>query len=261
MMNHYLEAILKYKKKIVKGKLDFYSSLRERLDKNEYSRYGLFKRRISQPNKMNFISEIKKASPSKGLIREEFDLLNIAEIYSQNKVDAISILTEDKYFLGKPSYVKKVADRFDIPVLAKDFFIHKGQIYEAMLNGASAILLIVSILSDNEIKSFLKIAASLDVDCLVEIHNEEELSRALDCGAEIIGINNRNLHTFQLDIGISQRLVPQIPSGKVIVAESGIHTREEVNLFYELGVNAVLIGEAFMQEENVGKKVQELMND
>lgn len=259
-MNEYLQKIVDYKKELIAGKIIFYSSLKERFEKNTYSSYRIFKQRISQPHRMNLIAEIKKASPSRGLIREEFDLLAIADIYSRNDVAAISVLTEDKYFLGSPVFVKKVTDRYQVPVLAKDFFLHEGQIYEASLNGASAILLIVAILDDKTLRSLMQVAHSLDLDCLVEVHDEKELKRAVDCGADIIGINNRNLKTFEVDIKNCERLVPHIPPDKIIVAESGIRSRQEIQFLKDLGVNAVLIGEAFMKEEDIDQKVKDMMS-
>ncbi len=258
-MNHYLNQIVAYKKKLVKEKVIFYSSLKERFEKNSYTNYGLFKKSIAVPGKLQLIAEIKKASPSKGLIREDFDIINIAGIYARHDVAAISVLTEDKYFLGQPAYVKKVADHFHVPVLAKDFFLHEGQIYEARLNGASAVLLIAAILDIATLKKFISLGKRLDVDCLVEVHSEEELKTALDCGAEIIGINNRNLNTFEVDIGLTDKLLPLIPAKNVIVSESGINTNSQIKHLKALGVNAVLIGEAFMREEDISKKIQTMM--
>src|SRR3989304_4528809 len=143
---NYLEEILNHKKRLIEKNKAYYASLRESLGRHEHSRYRVFKKKISQPGAVRLIAEIKKASPSKGMIREEFDLLEIARIYMKHNAAAISVLTEDKYFLGKPQYVKKVSEAVNLPVLAKDFFMDEGQIYEARYNGASAILLIVNIL-------------------------------------------------------------------------------------------------------------------
>ncbi len=258
-MNEYLKKIIDYKKGLVHGKIIFYSSLKEKFEKNEYSSYAIFKKQISVPNQINLIAEIKKASPSRGLIREEFDLLSIAETYSNNQAAAISVLTEDKYFLGRPAFVKKVTDKYHVPVLAKDFFIHEGQIYEARFNGASAILLIVAILDDHTLKTLMEVSQRLDVDCLVEVHTKEELHRALECGAEIIGVNNRDLNTFEVNIQACEEIIPHIPKGKVIVAESGISSNAEIKHLKSLGVNAVLIGETFMRTDDIGSKVRDMM--
>jgi len=258
-MNNFLKEICEYKQKVIADKKEYYFSIKSRLDKTEYTRYSLFKKKISQQGKLSLIAEIKKASPSKGLIREDFDVLAIAQQYSSAKADAISVLTEDKYFLGKPEYIKKVTERFDLPVLAKDFIVSEGQIYEARINGASAVLLIVAILNDDQIRHFMMVAASLDLDCLVEVHTSDEVKRALGCGAEIIGINNRDLETFQVNLDTASRLVPLIPKKKVIVVESGIQTKNDIDVLKGLGVNAVLIGETFMRAKDIGQKVKEIM--
>jgi len=259
MLPDYLEKIITHKKVLLARKKDFYVNLETNMGKARLTRYHIFKEKISQPGQVNLIAEIKKASPSKGLIRDDFDVLKIADAYVKNGAAAISILTEDKYFLGKPAYVKKVTDQFAIPALTKDFIIDRAQIYEAFLCGASAVLLIVAILDDQKLKFLMSEANRLDMDCLVEVHDEEELKRALDCGADIIGVNNRNLRTFVVDLKVSETLLPQIPSSKIRVAESGITTHADVVKLQELGVNAVLIGETFMRATDIGAKVREVM--
>lgn len=259
MSEQFLEEILSYKKKLVESRQAAYAIIKEKLQGREYTRYEIFKKKVSEPGKLNLIAEIKKASPSKGLIRKEFDHLKIAKAYQENGAAAISVLTEDKYFLGNINYLEDVANNTNVPVLQKDFFVDEGQIYEARVNGASAILLIVAALDDDSLQRFIETATALDIDCLVEVHNEDELARALFADAEIIGINNRDLKTFEVDLGVSQRLISKIPEGKVIVVESGIKTHEDINKFYELGANAVLIGETFMREQDIGKKIQEVI--
>ncbi len=254
-----LEDILEHKRRLVEEKRAFFSSLKQKFNNTQYSRYRLFSRMISQPGQVNLIAEIKKSSPSAGLIREDFDLLEIAKVFVQNKVAAISVLTEDKYFLGAPYFIKQISDQINIPLLTKDFIIDEGQIYEARFNGASAILLIVSILTDDQLKNLMEAAASVRLDCLVEVHTEGELKRALDAGAEIIGVNNRNLQTLELDPQLCETLIPKIPRGKIIVAESGFKTYHDIAKLKSLGANAVLIGETLMRERNIGKKIQELM--
>jgi len=257
--SEYLQRIIDHKKKLVKEQEPFYRSLYKQLDLSDYHPYRIFKKCISQAGRLSLIAEIKKASPSKGIIRKDFDLRGIAKIYAEHKADAISVLSEDKYFLGKPAFVKKISDEFHLPVLAKDFFIDEGQIYEARYNGASAVLLIAAILDDALLKKLLKKAGDLDLDCLVEVHNKEELLRALEAGAEIIGINNRDLRTFEVTLKICEALIPQVPQGKIIVAESGIHSHKDVKLMQQLGAHAVVIGEAFMASEDIGKKMDEIM--
>lgn len=258
MPSSVLEDILGHKRIQIETKRGFYASLKPKLDNTRYVRYRMFYRMISRPGHLNFIAEIKKASPSVGLIREDFDLLGIARTFVAHKVAAISILTEDKYFLGSPHFIKLVSDQFNVPILMKDFIIDEGQIYEARFNGASAVLLIVSILDDVRLKAFMKAAESLQMDALVEVHNEEELERALVAGAEIIGINNRDLLTLDLDIHTYQRLLPRIPPGKVIVGESGFKTNQDILRLKSLGAHAVLIGETLMRETDIGKKIEEL---
>ncbi|MBF0483713.1 MAG: indole-3-glycerol phosphate synthase TrpC [Candidatus Omnitrophica bacterium] len=257
-MNDFLKDIVEYKKFEVARSKEFYARIKARIDLAEYKRYSIFKKQISQPGKINLIAEIKKASPSLGLIREKFDVLKIAEAYANNGAAAFSILTEEKYFLGKPAYMRQVADQFKMPILRKDFIIDEGQIYETQYLGASAVLLIVAILTDIQIKNFITVASQLDLDCLVEVHDEAELNRALKCGAEIIGINNRDLKTFNVDLAVCEKLIPLIPKDKVIVAESGLKTREDILRVKQAGAHAVLMGEVFMRSDDIGAKIKEL---
>ena len=256
----FLKDIVEHKEKVNAEKSAFFQQIKEKISQTTYDRYSLFKKQISRNNQINLIAEIKKASPSKGLIRENFDVLDIARTYVKNKAAAISVLTEDKYFLGNPLFIKKVADNCDVPVLTKDFIIDEGQIFEAQLNGASAVLLIVAILDNDTLTRFIQTAASLDLDALVEIHNKEELKRAVACGAEIIGVNNRDLRTFEVNMKTAEDLIPQIPEGIITVAESGIKSFDDVKRLKECGVNAVLIGETFMREADIGAKIREIMN-
>ncbi len=258
-MKNFLNDIIEHKRKLNLEKQEFYHTLKEKLSQTSYNRYSLFKKQISKPGQINLIAEIKKASPSKGLIREDFDVTAIAKIYTEEKAAAISVLTEEKYFLGKPMYVKQVADHFQVPVLTKDFILDEGQIFEARFTGSSAILLIAAILTDRALKQYYQLASKLDLDCLVEIHDKEELKRVLDCGVEIIGINNRNLKSFEVDLKISDALIPHIPKDKIIVSESGISTFNEVKHLKDLGAHAVLIGETFMREKDVRAKLKEVM--
>ncbi len=258
-MNDILIDILEHKKKLIEQKQAFYQTLRKNIKPTEHTQYGLFKKAISKPGQINLIAEIKKASPSVGVIRERFDPVDLGRIYSQCGAAAISVLTEDKYFLGKPPYVRHVSDTVFLPVLTKDFFIDENQIFETFSQGSSAILLIAAILDDNQLKSLMDVAGRLDLDCLVEVHEESELQRALKAGAEIIGINHRNLRTLEMDMSLSERLIPLIPKDKVIVAESGIKSYAEIKKLQDLGVHAVLIGETFLRAENVAAKVKEVM--
>ena len=256
----FLNKIIDYKKSLLVEKKAFYASLKKKIKDDKLSRYSIFKKAISAPGEIHLIAEIKKASPSKGLICKHFDVLQIAKTYVEGGAAAISVLTEDKFFLGKPMYTRKVCENFSIPVLTKDFIIDEVQIIETFYCGTSAILLIVAILTDEKLKHLMKVASDLDLDCLVEVHNETELKRAPDAGADIIGINNRDLRTFEVDLKVSERLIPKIPRGKVIVAESGLKTHQDIQALKDLGANAVLIGETFLQAPDIATKIKEVMH-
>jgi len=258
-LNDFLDKIIAHKRSLLKRKKAFFDVLKTNVSPTRMTRYGLFKENISRPGQVNLIAEIKRASPSRGVIRPDFDVEQLARVYADNGAAALSVLTENKFFLGRPEYVRRVSETVPVPVLTKDFIIDEAQIYEAFVQGTSAVLLIVAILDDALLEHLLKVAAGLDLDCLVEIHQEDELRRALRAGAEIIGINHRDLRTFEIDLDLSRRLVPGIPDGKVIVAESGIRTYADVQRLWDLGVHAVLIGETFMRASDVGAKVREIM--
>lgn len=218
-----------------------------------------FKTEIAQSNGINLIAEVKKKSPSKGIIREDFDPIDIAEIYNENGASAISVLTDVKFFDGRLDYLSSIQKVVDIPLLRKDFTIDEYHIYQARVAGADAILLIVAALTQLQLKEFQEIAATLSMASLVEVHTKTELEIALDSGAEIIGINNRDLKTFNTDIATTFKLLDYIPSDKVVVSESGIYTRADVDSLEEAGVNAILVGESLMRSSNIGDKVQELI--
>ncbi len=259
MPNDFLEKILEHKRDLIQKKENYYNAIKEKIKHETFSRYHLFYNAITKSGKINLIAEIKKASPSRGLICQDFTPLRLARIYMESGAAALSILTEDKFFLGKPDYIRTVSNAYTLPILTKDFIIDEGQIYEAYVCGASAVLLIVAILSDEQLMHLKKVATDLDLDCVVEIHNEAELKRALEVDAEIIGINNRNLRTFEVDFKTSERLIPQIPEGKAIVVESGLKSHEEIKKLKALGVHAVLIGETFLRAADVAGKIKEVM--
>ena len=195
---------------------------------------------------MAFICEVKKASPSKGIIAGNFDYLKIAKEYEQAGAAAISVLTEPDFFMGDNKYLKEIADNVKIPVLRKDFIIDAYQIYEAKLIGASAILLICSILDAETLEYFMSVAEKLGLSVLTETHDEKEVKSALKAGAKIIGVNNRNLKTFEVDIKNSLKLRNLIPENIIFVSESGIKTPCDIKLLKDAKTNAVLIGETFM---------------
>lgn len=205
------------------------------------------------------IAEIKKASPSKGVIREDFDPLNIAGIYAGNGAVAISVLTDEKYFQGSSDILTQVNSVVDIPILRKEFIIDPYQIYEARAIGASAILLIVAILKPEELEEYLELAEEINLDALVEVHTEAEMRIALEAGVEILGINNRDLNTFTTDLSVTENLLEGIPEDVLVVSESGIHTREDVERVLDAGADAVLVGESLMAEDDIASKLQHLL--
>ena len=260
-MADFLTTILDHKHRILAGQKDVYAALRRKAAAAPKDTAGLFKKNISKPGQINLIAEIKKASPSAGVIRKDFNVEEIAQIYAQHKAAAISVLTEDKYFLGKPEDILTVTKRVNLPVLAKDFIISDGQIYEAKANGAAAVLLIVAILGDSELSGLLNIAREFGLDCLVEIHDEKELDRAMKAGAQIIGVNNRDLKTLDVNLRTSERLIPRVPKDRVIVAESGLRTHDDIRRVKDLGAHAVLIGETFMRARDIGRAINEIMQE
>jgi len=218
-----------------------------------------FKRNITRPHHMNLIAELKKASPSRGIIRGDFNPLKIALTYQANGAGAISVLTDERFFEGDIKLLKELKQKITIPLLRKDFIIDEYQIYESIYRGADAILLIANILTEEELMHFYRMAKDMGLDVLMEVHNEEDVEKALKTGASIIGINNRDLNTFRVDLAVTQRLIRLIPENKVKVSESGIKTYEDVMFLKSLGINAVLIGEAFMETDDIASKMRELM--
>ena len=205
-----------------------------------------------------FICECKKASPSKGVIAGEFPYLQIAKAYESAGADCISVLTEPKWFLGSDRYLQEIAAAVHIPCLRKDFTVDAYMLYEAKCLGAAAVLLICSILSEEQIKAYIKICDTLGLSALVEAHDEAEVKTALRCGARIIGVNNRNLKDFSVDTDNSRRLRRLIPKDVVFVSESGVKTPEDVQLLREVGADAVLIGETLMRAADKKQILNEL---
>ncbi len=199
---------------------------------------------------MAFICECKKASPSKGIIAEEFPYLDIAKAYEEAGANCISVLTEPKWFLGSDQYLQNIANAVSIPCLRKDFTVDPYMIYEAKVLGASAVLLICSILSEEEIREYISISDSLGLSALVEAHDEEEVEMALRAGARVLGVNNRNLKDFTVDTSHSVKLRSLIPQDVLFVSESGVRTAEDVEELWRIGADAVLIGETLMRAED-----------
>jgi len=198
------------------------------------------------------ISEIKKASPSKGLICENFDPVKIAKSYEINGASAISVLTDEKFFQGSLEYLSRIKTVVDIPLLRKDFTIDPYQIYEARAHGADIVLLIAAILDKAQIKEYLEIVDSLNMNAIVEIHNHEELEKVFDTGCNIIGINNRDLKTFEVDLSTTVELIKYIPEDVLVISESGISNPDDIKMLRKLGVNTFLIGESFMKSDDPG---------
>ncbi|MBI3321016.1 MAG: indole-3-glycerol phosphate synthase TrpC [Candidatus Omnitrophica bacterium] len=217
-----------------------------------------FRQAICVSGKLSLIAELKRKSPSHGMLRERFDPVSLAQILQEAGAAALSVVTDEPYFGGHLDFLRDAKQFTDIPALRKDFLIDPYQVYEAAFYGADAILLIARILPEEALLECLQAADALGMESLVEVHSESELSLALRCGAHVIGINHRDLHTFTIDPDLSAKLVPRIPAGKVIVAESGIHTADEVKRMQRLGVHAVLIGEAFMTAADPAAKIREL---
>ena len=216
-----------------------------------------FERVLSKPN-ISFICECKKASPSKGIIAKDFPFLRIAKEYESAGADCISVLTEPKWFLGSDEYLREIAAAVKIPCLRKDFTVDEYQIYEAKILGAQAVLLICSILSAEQIKAYIKICDKLGISALVETHDENEVKTAVNSGARIIGVNNRNLKDFSVDTDNSRRMRELVPDNVLFVSESGVRTAEDVQKLCEIGADAVLIGETLMRAEDKKAKLLEL---
>jgi indole-3-glycerol phosphate synthase len=231
---------------------------------------AVLKERIGERQSRNFagavrgkglklIAEVKKASPSKGVLCPDFKPVELAQTYERNGAAAISVLTESKYFQGSLEHLTAIREKVNIPLLRKDFIFDEYQLYESAVNGADAILLITALLEKETMESFLELGESLKLDCLVEVHNEEELTRALLAGARIIGINNRDLNTFKTNINTTRRLRMPIPEDTIVVSESGINTSDDIKKIKECKVDAVLVGEALVTARDIPAKMRELL--
>lgn len=219
-----------------------------------------FEERLKRPC-INAICEVKKASPSKGMIAEDFDYLDIAKEYEGAGAAAISVLTEPDFFKGSLSYLEEISREVKIPLLRKDFIIDACQIYEAKVSGASAVLLICAVLKEEQLRAYLKICDKLHLSALVEAHDEEEAACAIRCGARVLGVNNRNLKDFSVDLNNSIRLRRLVPKEVIFIAESGITSREDVKRLEGAGVNGVLIGETLMRAPDKKEMLRRLFTD
>ncbi|HHT9134363.1 MAG TPA: indole-3-glycerol phosphate synthase TrpC [Candidatus Avalokitesvara rifleensis] len=208
---------------------------------------------------LGLIAEVKAASPSRGVLRRDMNPSQIALEYQEGGASAISVLTDEKFFHGKLAHLEAVRRAVKLPLLRKDFIIDRYQIIEARASGADAVLLIAAILDDKTLNALLSAASQLGLGSLVEVHTEEELKRVLKTPATLIGINNRDLQTFKIDLATTLKLRPLIPDGKTVVSESGVKTRADVRLLEDAGVDAILVGEALVRSNDIGKKIRELM--
>ena len=214
---------------------------------------------INPQGELKIISEVKHASPSKGIFREDFDPVEIAKSYSAGGASAISVLTDEKYFRGSLKYLKNIRAEVDTPLLRKDFIVDPYQVYETRLFGADALLLIVAALDQRNLKALLELTHSLQMNAIVEVHDAEELDRALEADARIIGINNRDLRTFDVDLNVSIDLSKNVHGDKIVIAESGIGSIGDIDRLRAEGVHVFLIGETFMKAADPGKKLKELI--
>ncbi len=209
---------------------------------------------------VSLIAEVKRASPSKGLLHPNLDPAGLARTYADGGAAAISVLTDQQFFRGSLEDLRLVREAVDVPVLRKDFCIEPYQVYEARAAGADLVLLIVAVLSDRDLVTLYRLVRELDMAALIEVHDEGELARALAVRPRIVGINNRDLHTFTVDLETTARLRPQVPDGVVLVSESGVHTPADVERLAALGVDAMLVGESLVRAQDVGAHVRGLVN-
>lgn len=215
-------------------------------------------RTTAESNWTAIIAEVKKGSPSKGIIRPDFDPLTIAETYQEYGATCLSVLTDERFFMGHLLYLGKIRELVSLPLLRKDFICDSYQVDEAKVAGADAILLIAAMLETEQLIEFSQRASELHLDVLLEVHDEEDLEKALETDCELIGINNRNLRTFETDLATTERLMPLIPDNCFVVAESGITCRSDVLRLQNAGASGFLVGESLMREDDIGAKLQEL---
>jgi indole-3-glycerol phosphate synthase len=258
---NFLEDIIKEKKDFLekRKKINIEEGVSDKIDL--LLRKSNFKNILSKPG-THLIAEIKRASPSKGDIRLDLDVVDIATTYQKEGVELISVLTEERFFKGSLEDLAKVKKNTKLSILCKDFVIDSFQIKEAKIHGADAILFIAKILQKEQLKEFLTAVKELKMDAVVEVHNQTDLDKVLALGkdVEIIGINNRNLDDFSIDLNTTGRLLPKIPKDKIIIVESGIGSDLEIKQFKKLGANGILIGESIMRENNIAQKIKYFMD-
>lgn len=253
------EIVAKKKEKILLAKQSFpEEELKARVQSLPATRP--FIEAINKPRQISLIAEIKKSSPSRGVIRQDFNLQEIAKSYQEAGVQAVSVLTEEDYFGGSLTNLSEAKNLLEVPLLRKDFILEPYQIYESRLYGADAVLLIADLLTQENISGMVQIAQGLGLDCLVEVHDEKELKKVLKLKeVNLIGINNRDLHTLETDFKTTEKLFPLVPKGKMVVVESGIKSAQDVLFLKILGVSAVLVGQTFMEAQDIKRRVEEVM--
>ncbi len=255
-----LDKILKEKKKEValsKKKIPL-KALIDKINSGKFEKRD-FKRAVSKPNQTNLIAEIKKASPSKGILVKKFDPVKLGQIYQKAGAAALSILTEEIFFQGKLSFIEKVKSKVNIPILRKDFIFDQYHIYESKAAGADAVLLIARILNEQKLIDLAGLCQKLGLDYIVEVHSASDVKKALKINAEIIGINNRDLRSFKVDLKTTKKLRLLLPDNKIIISESGIKDYKDIIFLKNLGINTVLVGEALLKNNDIFKKTKELI--
>lgn len=256
-----LDLIIESTKETVKKSISFRSIASLEEDFEKYNKRGFEDAIMSRVSEKEtaIIAEIKKASPSKGLIREDFEPKKIAKEYEEGGATCLSVLTDEPFFQGKLEYLDSVRSSCELPILRKDFMIDLYQIYETKAYGGDCILLIVAALDIVQLKDFSQLARELNLDILIEAHSEEELNEALSINSKLIGINNRDLTTFEVDKNLAIKLARQIPKDVIVVSESGISSREDILSSKEQGIHSFLIGESFMRKPNPGKALKDIL--
>ncbi|MDB4518859.1 indole-3-glycerol phosphate synthase TrpC [Akkermansiaceae bacterium] len=253
-----LDEIVAYKKQEIEHLIPLTNKLKaSALMRNDF---GGFRSALERgEGKLGVISEVKKASPSAGVIDPNFDPVRQAQRYIDGGASCMSILTDEKFFQGHLSYLTQISKISPIPLLRKDFTVHECQIYEAIISGADAILLIVACLDDDLLKHLYETAKDFQLDVLVEVHDLPEMERALDLGADLIGINNRNLKTFTTDLTTTESLADEVPADVILVSESGLKSPQDAQQVLDYGANAVLIGEALMRADNPSREIEKYL--
>lgn len=258
-MHHILEKIVSYKRKeVITARSNVSESSLDCALQGDLPVLRSFKNALTAGTSPRLITEIKRKSPSAGLIREDFDPAAIAKIYETNGARALSILTDEHFFGGRLAYLTQVRRAVQLPLLRKEFIIDPYQIKEARIAGADAVLLIARILDDDLLSQCLQVAKSVGLDCLTEVHDDVDMQRTIAAGATIIGMNNRNLDTLEIDLAATERMIPLIPQGVVVVSESGIRTHADIVRLSAVGADAFLIGETLMKAPHIGVALTQL---